>query len=411
MCASGIARRRRERGAALIISMLIMAVLLLAGTTFLTISSTESQIALNETSLNRAFHEAETVLNQTIVILNGNSSYTGTTGTTSTGASYTVSVTAAADQPCPTADARTIAVRASVNVRGGQAPVDLSATVDRIAYPFRFAAFALGPDTGGRELRYDLNAYTDSFDSGLGGYNAALSQYTTSTNRSAFGSAGANADVYFENTNSIYGDLRAGDTITNESRVTMMQGGVKVKRLLTANPSVDSPGGQFPSITPPTTPTSALSVPANTTTTLNAGFYYYTTMSIGSNGRLQVNGPATLYFTGGPTSFGNNVIWGNAANPTYLKVVLKSTGGSTEYVAVNAGNQFTLYGSLYGQNTNIDLGQSSVVYGSVIGRTVRLDKDSVVHYDQALALEPICRGVGEPYQVRKGSWREVLPSW
>ena len=39
---------RDPRGAALVISMLIMAVLLLAGTTFLTISSTESSIALNE---------------------------------------------------------------------------------------------------------------------------------------------------------------------------------------------------------------------------------------------------------------------------------------------------------------------------------------------------------------------------
>ena len=36
---------RQTRGAALVIVMLVMAVLLLAGATFMTISSTESQIA------------------------------------------------------------------------------------------------------------------------------------------------------------------------------------------------------------------------------------------------------------------------------------------------------------------------------------------------------------------------------
>jgi hypothetical protein len=39
---------RHPRGAALVIAMLLMAVLLMAGTTFLTISFTESQIAKNE---------------------------------------------------------------------------------------------------------------------------------------------------------------------------------------------------------------------------------------------------------------------------------------------------------------------------------------------------------------------------
>lgn len=46
MCAFGISRQ--PRGAALVIVMLVMAVLLMAGMTFLIISVTENRIALNE---------------------------------------------------------------------------------------------------------------------------------------------------------------------------------------------------------------------------------------------------------------------------------------------------------------------------------------------------------------------------
>src|SRR3972149_6617963 len=51
MCSYGISRQ--PRGAALVVVMLVMAVLLLAGTTFMTISSTETQIALNERAAGR----------------------------------------------------------------------------------------------------------------------------------------------------------------------------------------------------------------------------------------------------------------------------------------------------------------------------------------------------------------------
>ncbi len=53
---------RPPRGAALIIAILVMAVLLMAGTAFLTISSTESQIALNERAAAQATLVAEAAM-------------------------------------------------------------------------------------------------------------------------------------------------------------------------------------------------------------------------------------------------------------------------------------------------------------------------------------------------------------
>ncbi len=55
-------RGARERGAALVVALLVMAVLLLLGTSFLTVSSTELEIARNAHDATQAFYLAETGL-------------------------------------------------------------------------------------------------------------------------------------------------------------------------------------------------------------------------------------------------------------------------------------------------------------------------------------------------------------
>jgi hypothetical protein len=91
---------------------------------------------------------------------------------------------------------------ASVAGRGGQAQVEINATVDQISYPYRWAAFAavpnqvvmspnqtiFGNDRTESELWVKDNSTTDSFDSGLG-------QYDTTTNRGTGRSIGGNGDV------------------------------------------------------------------------------------------------------------------------------------------------------------------------------------------------------------------------
>ena len=76
MCDCGT-NKPHPRGVALVIVMLVMAVLLLAGTTLLTISSTEMQIAQNEQALAQAFSLAEAGIHRAIAVLNGNSAYSG----------------------------------------------------------------------------------------------------------------------------------------------------------------------------------------------------------------------------------------------------------------------------------------------------------------------------------------------
>ncbi len=94
----------QPRGIALVVVMLVMAILLLAGTTFLTISSTESQIALNQRASAQAFGLAEAALHKALAQLTAaslaGSIYSRETGALA-GGTFAVAVTAAALQTCP----------------------------------------------------------------------------------------------------------------------------------------------------------------------------------------------------------------------------------------------------------------------------------------------------------------------
>jgi len=54
-----IVHRRRERGAALVIAILVLAILTVIGIALMLVTSTESRIAANEWSLNRAFYASD----------------------------------------------------------------------------------------------------------------------------------------------------------------------------------------------------------------------------------------------------------------------------------------------------------------------------------------------------------------
>jgi type IV pilus assembly PilX-like protein len=54
-----VVRNRRERGAALVVAILVLAILTVIGIALMLITSTESRIAANEWSVNRAFYSAD----------------------------------------------------------------------------------------------------------------------------------------------------------------------------------------------------------------------------------------------------------------------------------------------------------------------------------------------------------------
>ena len=396
---------RQPRGAALIIALLVMAELLLAGTTFLTISSTENAIALNERVSAQAFLLAEAGLHKAIAKLNASSTYSGETNTSLGSGSFTATVTTVAG--CTATSARDIVATGSGPVAGGQAQVQLRAILDQISYPFGWGAYATVPNgvvtgdqQGGYEGQYEDdnrqekelwlkdNGASDSFDSTLGAYDAT-------TNSASVGNIGANGDVTLDKNTAISGSVSAGDALHKGSGVT-----------ISGSQTTSAAAKSFPSITPSTTPTSGLSIGNNATVNLTAGTYYYTTITIGNNSSITTSGgPVTIVVTGA-VSIGNSVTIG--ANPgTNLQIIAKSSGVDTSSVSFAAGNTFSFYGSFYGKNTDVYLGNDAKIYGSMIARTIKMGNNAKIHNDLGMKNQSVC--TNGKYIVHLGTWREVIP--
>src|SRR3970040_3143682 len=87
-------RGRGQEGIALVITLLVMTLLLIMGSAFMSISSTETLIAINERNRVQAYHLAEAGAERAIAQLNANSNYAGTGGEQALGTgTYTVTVT------------------------------------------------------------------------------------------------------------------------------------------------------------------------------------------------------------------------------------------------------------------------------------------------------------------------------
>ena len=409
MCTLGISRQ--PRGAALVIVMLVMAVLLLAGTSFLTISSTETQIALNERASAQAQLLAEAAIHKAIARLRLNAELAyEETNIPLGGGTFSIDVKTAAG--CTSNSARQLIATASVPVTGGTAKAEIRATVDTVAYPFRWATYAVvpngivygndyqGTDRTDKELWVLNTSLLDSFDSGGGTYNSTA-------NSGARGNIGANGNVSVEYNTDVKGDIRAGDDIFEGVGVTV-----------SGSKQAKAASQSFPQVTPGTS-TTALTVAAGLTVNLSAGTKYYKYLDFGNGASLTVSGPVTIYVTGPALDgsghvvrLGSNVTLGSEPG-TQLGLITKSDksdGGPGEFVRFLAGDGFRFYGSLYGTNTDVYIGANSQIFGSVIGRTVMMGAGTKVHFDQAMSTQEVCHNDPKKFSIRRGTWREIIPN-
>jgi Tfp pilus assembly protein PilX len=397
---------RQPRGAALVIAMMVMAVLLLAGTTFLTISSTESQIAWNERAATQAFLVAEAAVARAAAQLSANPSYSGEAGVAVPGGTASITVTAAAQQLCETLVAKDVTATGSVAVQGGLAQVQIRATLDQVAYPMRWAAYSTvrngvvglmdDPVLGVPVLRTDKEVWlrdggaTDS-------YHSAVGPYDSTTNRADGGHIGSNGDAWLNPNVRVRGNLKAGDAVVVESGASVT--GARGEGLYTEG---------FPAVTPVTAPTISLVVAAGGTHHLTAGVHGFTTMTFGDNSSLTTSGGIVTIYVAGPVVAGSQVTLG--AHPaTNLRIIVKSDGSDSDFTSFKAGEDFTLHGSLYGRNTDVFLGDRATVFGAVVSRTIAVGPSSNLHYDEAVSSQPLCTGPSGKYAMVRGTWREVIP--
>jgi hypothetical protein len=384
---------KQPRGAALIIVMLVMAVLLLAGTTFLTISSTESEIAQNQHAVARAFALAETGLHRAIARLSADSTYAGEANVNLGEGTATIGVSVASSQICLSKD---LDVLASVSVRGGQAQSRLKATADQAIYPFQWGLLA----ANGPLILWSLDASAtpraklDSYDSRLGVYDPM----TTGGGVVNVGARGSGVIL----TNVDLVGSAAGEWVTSSP---------------TTVTNVGRPGDALAPLSEPSaTWADDPNVEDNAVLTLPSGIYYFATITLGNGARvIGSGGPVTIYVRGNFRASDNVTI---GAEPGE-KLSLITNSGTGEPSEFRAGDAFRLFGSLYGTNTKVALGDTAIIHGSMIGQRISgplstwegepccNQKAPTLHFDRAMMSRPVCtRG---SFSLRRGTWREVLP--
>lgn len=383
---------RQPQGAALVIVMLVMAVLLLAGTTFLTISSTETQIAENQRAAAHALVLAENALHGAVARLSADATYAGETSVSVGSGTASIGISLAAEQKCLSKD---LDVVASVPVRGGLAQARIRATADQAIYPFQWGFFAANGPLILASLDASLGPWSsiDSYDSRLGAYHPLING-GGSANVGAWGSG-----VILTNVNLLGG--AAGDWVTSTP---------------TAVGNLGRPGeSPVPLDEPSVTWSDDPNVEANGTLTLAAGTHHFTRITLGAGARVAASGPVTIYVRG-DVEAGDDVVMGAEPGQKLHLVTNSGTGTPSTF---RTGERFRFYGSLYGINTNVVFGDHALVHGSVIGRRISgphssweggpccNQKAPTLHFDRAMTRREVC--THSSFSIRRGTWREVFP--
>jgi hypothetical protein len=126
--------------------------------------------------------------------------------------------------------------------------------------------------------------------------------------------------------------------------------------------------------------------------TLTGGTYYFDSALIDAQATLIVTGPTTIYLAGDGV-FGGGGIVNATGEPRNLTVY--SNAANLE-VRGNAG----FYGAIYAPGTDILLTGTADYYGTIVGRTVELPGDMVVHVDEAILRDLFDFGPTQPALVK-----------
>jgi hypothetical protein len=109
---------------------------------------------------------------------------------------------------------------------------------------------------------------------------------------------------------------------------------------------------------------------------LPGGTYYFIGLSLGGSSSLEMQGPATIYVFGSVSLADGARTWGQ--RPTHLDI--RVIGAGT--VDIKTGGD--VYAMIYAPEANIQIGGSGQLFGSIIGRTLRVTAHGGIHFDESL---------------------------
>lgn len=283
---------------------------------------------------------------------------------------------------------------------------------------FVWAAF------GDEGMTMDSNARVDSYDSSVSSY---AMQATNGNGNSTYahdaGNIGSNAGVVVDSNTKIWGDATPGpgDTVLALGS-SMISGSTTPNTDLVPMPGVNVPA--IPSM-------GDVTVDGGDTTFISSGNHHIGEFLMESSATVQVTGPATIVFdsftigsnaeflvdaTNGPVEIyvlgdfvmnSNTLISSDTYTPADITINLLSDnildpGLDVDLDEVDFDSNAQLYGTVYAPNAAIEINSNFELFGALVGRTVHLDSNARVHFDEAL----LQANQGDEINFETVAWRQ-----
>ena len=331
----------QDRGFVLITSFLLIMVMEI----FSVALFSRFQVYLDAVERNKnkmvSFHMAEAAIDATFIALKSSTSYSGASyASFGNNGGYAVNV-------CPpTCTGLTQPTDSSVRLiqATGYAPNN---TTSSIAYETRtILSYADIDDTPWLYAAYGETSVD------LNGSPVLVDSYSSSSG--AYGGANVASN----------GDIASDGTITQNGHPT-------INGDLITNPDVSCHPG-----TTSTASSGALSLTVNSTLTLAAGTYHYSSITISGNGKLTTTGAVTIYADGTVSIAGNGVAT-SGNTPANLSII--ATGSST--ISISGSADF--YGTIYAPDSSVN-NNAGDFYGAIIAGDYDHNGNGDLHYDESL---------------------------
>lgn len=382
----------QERGSAMLITLVVMLLVSTAALMAVKKSTTDMTMSYNQIHEEQAFYVAEAGAKQAVAQLDANTSWkTGYSNEQFGEGYYWVNILDSNDVS-GLDDTMLVVSRGEAN--RAVAEVEISLLPD-FSYPFKYAMFA---DKG---IHFDRNTCTDSWDSDSGSYAA--------TQIDSFGNVGANGTISSSRDVTFGGDISTatpggiglgannvinGDSTSNADSVDLDI--IPDEEYAWASANSDAPAGLSGSNFTYDDDTKALVTGQNGDIELQGGVYFFSSIFLGKNSTLTVaDGEQVVIYITGDITFNQASTINDDHSPFDLMIYSQ---GSLDF---DQGNKF--YGTFYGPDGHIQYDQTTEVYGSIIGSTIKLDQGACFHYDRSLGKIKRKKLTG----VTQVAWREL----
>ena len=371
----------RQNGFVLITSYMVVAVLLVFQTAYVSRIVEDQKMAGRYVQTIAAMHYAEAGLDQAIASLRADPNYAGTSGATIAlgNGAFAIAIT-------PYAGDTTLR---RVAVQGYDSSSAIANTVNAIVRVagslFNWGIFGVTGVSGSGNAR--VNGY-DSAAGVYGGSNIVTNVDAIATNGTGIGSIALTGNV-----NVGSGSLACGAGCTPATAIlTGSHVTYGSETSLASSPSFSlvvapplPPGYVVAPVTLSgnTVVTLTTSHPAVFVTSTGRYAYVVSSLAISGNARLMVNAsgaPIDIYVQGNVALSGNarvgNQTWGGAATQVTLYQTVSSV--------VNISGNAAVTGAIYAPSSQVIMSGNAADYGAVIANVTTLSGNAAVHYDSAL---------------------------